>query len=59
VGSGKEPLSHWELCEGTWREEFFCWESKKCVKKVLVTGILLLKGSVFGERGGGLLYRGL
>jgi len=27
-GCVKELLSHWELFEGTWREEFFRWESK-------------------------------
>jgi hypothetical protein len=48
--SGKESFSHWELCEGIWREEFFSWESKNCVKKVLVRVIFLLKGPVFGER---------
>jgi hypothetical protein len=56
-GSGKEQLSHWEHCEGTWREEFFSRESKKHGKKILETGIFLLKGPVVGERG--LLYHGL
>jgi hypothetical protein len=48
--SGKERLSHWELCEGTWREEFFRWKTKKCVKKVLETAICRLKGPIVGER---------
>jgi len=50
-GSGKERLSHWELCEGTWGEEFFSRESKRHVKKILETGIFLLEGLAVGERG--------
>jgi len=48
-GCGKELLSHWKLFEGSWREEFFRWESKKCVKKALKTENFLLKCPVVGE----------
>lgn len=46
----KNYLSHWELCEGTRRAEFFRGESKKCVKKFLETEIFSLQAQL-SERG--------